>query len=215
MANHRLTIHGYDAAPLAQFNLQICAVNLAQNRYGKGMSAPRQIRNLVLTGFMGTGKSSIGRLAATQLQFEFIDTDALVEARAGKTIPKIFAQEGEAAFRGVERQVVLDLAGRDKTVISTGGGLVVNLENMTSLKEHALVICLCASPETIFERTRYPSHRPLLRQAAPLERIRQLLAEREPFYRQADVLINAEGRSVREVAQHVLHEFHQALRPAR
>ena len=179
------------------------------------MSALRQIRNLVLTGFMGTGKSSIGRLAAVQLKFEFVDTDALVEAKATKTISQIFAQEGETAFREMERQVVLELSGRQQTVISTGGGLVVNLENMISLKEHALVICLCASPETIFERTRYASHRPLLRQAAPLERIRQLLAEREPFYRQADVLINAEGRSVREVAQHVLHEFHQALRPGK
>ncbi len=177
------------------------------------MRARRQIHNLVLTGFMGTGKSSIGRLAAAQLQFDFLDTDTLVEARAGKTIPKIFSQDGEAAFRDLERQVVAELSGRDKAVISTGGGMVVDPLNLASLKEHALVICLCASPETIYERTRYASHRPLLREADPLGRIRQLLAEREPFYRQADVLISTEGRSLREVVQHVLHEFHQALRP--
>ncbi len=177
------------------------------------MSALRQIRNLVLTGFMGTGKSSVGRLAAAQLQYSFVDTDALVEAKAGKNIARIFAQDGETAFRDLERQVVLELAGRDRAVISTGGGLVVDPENLASLKEHALVVCLCASPETIYERTRYTSHRPLLRQADPLARIRQLLAEREPFYRQSDVLLSTDGRSAREVAQHVLHEFHQALRP--
>jgi shikimate kinase len=175
------------------------------------MSARRNIQNLALTGFMGTGKSAVGRLVAAQLGFSFVDTDALIEARAGKRISQIFEQEGEEAFRALERQVVVELGERQLTVISTGGGLVVNPENLRSLKQHALVVCLWASPETIYERTRWARHRPLLREGEPLAKIRTLLAAREKSYRQADVLVNAEGRSVRQVAQNVLHEFRLAL----
>jgi shikimate kinase len=161
---------------------------------------------------MGTGKSSVGRLAAAQLRFRFVDTDALIEARAGRRIAQIFADEGEAAFREWERKVVEELRECARTVISTGGGLIVTPGNLASLKEHALVACLWARPETIYEHTRYAEHRPLLKQAAPMAAIRQLLAEREPFYRQADVLISTDGRSLREITQHVLLEFHLASR---
>jgi shikimate kinase len=176
------------------------------------MCARRRIHNLVLTGFMGTGKSSVGRQAAAHLRFKFVDTDALIEARAGKSIAEIFAQEGEAGFREQERQMVANLRQLRKTVISTGGGLIVNPANLESLREHALVICLWASPDTVHERTRRASHRPLLKNSEPLATIRQLLAAREPFYRQADVLINTEQRSLREVTQQVLKSFHLAVR---
>ena len=176
------------------------------------MNAPRHIHNLVLAGFMGCGKSSVGRLAAEQLRFRFVDTDALIESRARKTIPEIFAQQGEPAFRALERQVVAELNGDEKVVISTGGGLIVDPANLASLKEHGLVVCLWASPETLFERVCRTSHRPLLQDPDPLAKIRRLLAEREPFYRQADVLVISEHRSLREVAAHVLQEFHLALR---
>lgn len=159
---------------------------------------------------MGTGKSSVGRLLASDLGFSFKDTDALIEKRAGKSISRIFATEGEAAFREMERQLVAELASCDRCVISTGGGLVVDPANMSSLKSHALIVCLCATPETIYERTRRASHRPLLKQPDPLGRIRTLLEARNPFYRQADVLITSDGRSAREVADHVLHEFRAA-----
>ena len=176
------------------------------------MNAPRNIQNLVLAGFMGSGKSSVGRLVAEQLHFQFVDTDALIEKRAGKYISDIFEQDGEPAFRKLEREVVAELNGEERMVVSTGGGMIVDPANLALLKEHALVVCLWASPETIWERTRYSSHRPLLQEADPQAKIRRLLAEREPFYRQADVLVNTERRSVREVAAHVLHEFHLALR---
>jgi len=159
---------------------------------------------------MGTGKSSVGRVVASHLRFSFVDTDELIESRAGKSIADIFAQAGEPVFRELETQLVQELARAQKTVISTGGGLVANAANLASLKEHAMVVCLWASPELIWERVRGQSHRPLLKDADPLGKIRQLLAAREPIYRQADVLVNTEQRSSKEVAQHVLHQFHLA-----
>jgi shikimate kinase len=174
------------------------------------MSNPRRISNLALIGFMGAGKSSVGRLAADHLHFSLLDTDEVIQARAGKSISDIFAQEGEPAFREYERLVVAELEARTQTVISTGGGLPVNPANLASLKTHALVICLWASPENIWERVRGQTHRPLLNGLEPLAKIRELLAIRGPFYRQADVLVNTEMRSVKEVAQQVVHQFHLA-----
>ena len=174
------------------------------------MTGTRSIHNLALIGFMGTGKSCVGRVAADTMHFTFLDTDHVIEARAGKAISDIFAQDGEPAFRQWERRIVEELTRRQKTVIATGGGLPVNEANLASLKTHALVICLWASPETIWDRVRAHDHRPLLNEPDPLARIRELLAAREPYYRQADVLVNTGMRSVREVAQHVVHQFHTA-----
>ena|SRR5690349_11860431 len=168
----------------------------------------RQIHNIVLIGFMGTGKSAVGRIIAELLHFNFVDTDGLIEARTGKTISAIFAESGEAVFRKLEREVVSELGTRKRTVISTGGGVGADVANMASLKQHALVVCLWAAPEKIWERVRNQSHRPLLKEADPQAKIRELLAAREPVYKQADVLLNTELRSVREVAQQVLHHFH-------
>jgi shikimate kinase len=174
------------------------------------MGEPRSIQNLALIGFMGTGKSSVGRLAAELLHFTYLDTDQVIEARAGKSINEIFVRDGEPSFREWERQVVQELAARTKTVIATGGGLPVHEPNLASLKTHALVVCLWGSAETIYERVREHTHRPLLNEREPLEKIRRLLGEREPYYRQADVLVNTEMRSVREVAIQVIHQFHLA-----
>ena len=174
------------------------------------MSDTRRIENLALIGFMGTGKSSVGRLIAEQLHFTFLDTDELIVAQVGRPITDIFAQQGEPAFRALEHQVVEQLTGRTQTVIATGGVVPVNPANLASLKIHALVVCLWASPEKIWEHVRGQSHRPLLHDPNPLARIRELLAQREPFYRQADVLVNTEMRSVREVAQQIVHQFRAA-----
>lgn len=167
----------------------------------------RQLNNIALIGFMGTGKTSAGRLVAEQLHFDFVDTDDLIQTRAGRTIADIFAQSGEGVFRGMERDLVAELAGRSRTVISTGGGLPTNPENLEALKSYALIICLWASPEKIWERVRYQSHRPLLHGPDPQRRIRELLEVRGPFYRQADVLINTDPRSAREVAQQIILQF--------
>jgi shikimate kinase len=179
----------------------------------RAMTAPRSYKNIALCGFMGTGKSTVGRLVAESLRFAFLDTDTVIEARAGKSITDIFAQQGEPAFRELEAKIVKEMAQRSKTVISTGGGLVVNPANMASLKEHALVVCLWASPEAIWERVKTQTHRPLLNDPEPLAKIRALLAERGPAYKQADVLLNTAIRSPREVAQQVVHQFRLARKP--
>jgi shikimate kinase len=177
----------------------------------KFVSNPRHLNNIALIGFMGTGKSSVGQIIAGQLHFTFLDTDQVIEANTGKTIPEIFSQEGEPVFREMERHLVEELANRTKTVISTGGGLPVNDASLASLKTHALVVCLWASPEKIWDRVHHQTHRPLLQDPNPLAKIRQLLAVREPCYRQADVLVNTDFRSAKEVAQQVIHHWSQTF----
>jgi shikimate kinase len=167
----------------------------------------RQLVNIALIGFMGTGKTSVGRIVADQLHFEYLDTDELIQSQTGRSITDIFARDGEPAFRALEQKIVAELASHAKTVIATGGGLPVNPKNLASLKSHALVVSLWSSPEKIWERVRHQSHRPLLHDENPEAKIRELLAARAPFYKQADVLLNTDLRSVREVAQQVVHQF--------
>jgi shikimate kinase len=178
--------------------------------YSFDVTGLRTIENLALIGFMGTGKSSVGRAVAEMLHFDFLDTDQVIEERAGRTIAQIFADHGEAAFRDLEHRLVLELANHRRTVIATGGGLPVNPANLESLRTHALVVCLWASAGRIYERVREHTHRPLLNTADPQARIQDLLTSREPFYRQADVLINTETRPLREVAVQVMHQFQEA-----
>jgi shikimate kinase len=161
---------------------------------------------------MGTGKSTVGRMVAEQLKFDLVDTDALIEQRTGKKITEIFAQHGEPEFRALESQLVQELAPRERIVISTGGGLPTQPANLASLKQHALVVCLWASAEIIFERVRTQTHRPLLNDPDPMKKIGDLLAARAPFYKQADVLLNSDFRSAREVAQQVVAQFRLASR---
>jgi shikimate kinase len=173
----------------------------------KAMHSDRRIVNLALIGFMGAGKTSVGRLVAEQLHFDYLDSDELIQSRTGRSIAEIFKTDGEPAFRALEQQVVSELTSRTRTVIATGGGLPVNPANLGSLKTHALVVCLWASPEKIWERVKSQTHRPLLHDADPQKKIRELLAAREQFYKQADVLVNTDIRSAREVALHVVHQF--------
>jgi shikimate kinase len=156
---------------------------------------------------MGTGKSTVGQLIAEALHFQFIDTDAKIEERAGKNIAQIFATEGESRFRQMESDLVRELGTKEHFVISTGGGLMVNPENFASLHEHSLIVCLWANPETIWQRVRHQTHRPLLQHSDPAEKIRALLKERTPAYKKADTLITTELRSPREVAMQVLKHF--------
>ena len=161
---------------------------------------------------MGTGKSSTGRILSGMLQYRLVDTDECIERKAGRKITEIFEEQGEEAFRKLECGVVADLAGAQRTVISTGGGLIVNPENLASLRKHSLIICLWASPEAIWERVRNQSHRPLLHDPDPLGKIRSLLQERAPAYREADILVSTEKRPLRDVAQHIITHFRTATR---
>lgn len=171
------------------------------------MDNSRRIKNLALVGFMGTGKTTVGQILAHMLRFRFVDTDEMVEAKAGRKIPEIFAQQGEPAFRALESEVVAELETMEDRVISTGGGVILNPSNLQSLRRHALLVCLWAPPEAILERVGRQTHRPLLQCDDPLARIQALLQERGPTYQQADVLINSAHRNPKEVAQIVAHNF--------
>jgi shikimate kinase len=176
------------------------------------VSDVRLIKNLALVGFMGVGKSSVGRIVAEHIRFDFVDTDDLIQERVGRTIPEIFAQDGEAAFRAHERAVVEELGARSGLVIATGGGLICHPGNLESLRSHALIVCLWASAKTIWERVRSQTHRPLLQSPDPQATIAELLLQRGPIYRQAGVLVGADLRTPREIAQQVAHHFHLATR---
>ena len=178
--------------------------------HDRRVSGQRIISNLALVGFMGCGKSTVGRQVAGELGFEFVDMDTLIAERAGISITEIFSTEGEAVFRQLERDIIDELGNQKQLVIATGGGAIVDPKNLTSLKKHALVICLWANAETIHKRTKHQSHRPLLQKADPLLTIRQMLAEREPHYKQADVMVNTEMRPLREVAAQVRHQFEES-----
>ena len=141
--------------------------------------------NIVLIGFMGSGKSSIGRLVAARLGFQFVDTDAVLVEREGREIAEIFAREGEARFRDLESAVLASLSARDRCVISTGGGVVLREENRALLHDLGFTVWLTASEDVIFQRVSRNTKRPLLQTANPRETVAQLLAARRPLYEAA------------------------------
>jgi shikimate kinase len=138
--------------------------------------------NIVLIGFMGSGKTSIGRLVAARLGFQFIDTDAVIVERAGMPITEIFERHGEAWFREQETATLRSLSVVNRAVISTGGGIVGREENHTLLRALGLVVWLTASEEVIFERVSRNKKRPLLQTPDPRATVRELLEQRRPLY---------------------------------
>jgi shikimate kinase / 3-dehydroquinate synthase len=140
--------------------------------------------NIVLTGFMGTGKTTVGKLLARHLGYDFVDTDVLIEERAGKRIPEIFEQMGETAFREMEADLARELSGRQGVVISTGGRMMLDPDNAVALTRTGRVFCLVATPEEILERvTKDSDHeRPLLAVSDPMERIVELMQARQEAY---------------------------------
>lgn len=165
--------------------------------------------NLYLVGFMGTGKSTVGRAAAQRLGFDFVDSDHEIERQAGKPVAEIFAQEGEAAFRRAERQFVEGGHAAQRLVVACGGGLAVQPGMAELLATRGVVICLHASVETILERTARQSERPLLNVPDREARVRALLAEREPIYRRAGTLVMTDARPLKDVVAHVARIWHR------
>jgi shikimate kinase len=163
--------------------------------------------NLYLVGFMGTGKSTVGRAVAQKLGFALLDSDHEIERQQGKTIPEIFAGEGEAAFRAMERTFVEGGHPSERTVVSCGGGLVVQPGMLALLKTKGVVVCLHASIETILARTARHQHRPLLVAENPEERIRTLYAAREPIYKQSGTVILTDSRPLHDIVSHVMRAW--------
>lgn len=159
---------------------------------------------IVLTGFMCTGKSEVGRRLARRLGRPFVDIDQLVEARAGKTVAAIFADAGEATFRALEREAVADAIARRDPVIAVGGGAVLDAANLERLRAAGPVVCLTANADTILRRVGDVSRRPLLAGDDPRAAVERLLAERRPAYeRAADVTVDTSDRTVDEVVADV------------
>ena len=181
--------------------------------YQPDMSTGREYHSIALIGFMGAGKSTVGHLLAEILGFDFLDTDRVIEHRQKRKISEIFAQEGEARFRQLESELCRELEATHRRVIATGGGLAVDPANLASLRRHTLVVCLWARPETLYERVRHLSHRPLLQHPDPPARIRELLAARTPAYRQADLLVGVDFRSPIDTARHIAANFRRTQSP--
>ena len=159
--------------------------------------------NIALIGFMGTGKTAVGKVLAEKLDKQFIELDALIEQRAGKTIPEIFQQDGEIAFRELEIEATRDAAEKENTVIACGGGVVLNQINIERLRRKSVIVYLTASPEAIMERTSSDKNeRPLLVAEDKAAEVGRLLKFRQPFYeRAADITVDTSGLDVREVAE--------------
>jgi len=163
--------------------------------------------NLYLVGFMGTGKTTVGRAVAHKLGFNLLDSDHEIERLQKKTIADIFAQDGEPAFRAMEREFILHGHPAERTLIACGGGLVVQPGMLALLKARGVVVCLHASIETILARTARHRNRPLLDVANPDERVRTLYAQRESIYRQSGTLILTDGRPLNDIASHVMRAW--------
>lgn len=164
--------------------------------------------NIILTGFMGCGKTTVGRMLAKELNYEFTDTDQLIEERFGMTVQEIFATKGEKDFRDMESEIARVLGEREGLIVSTGGGMMLNAQNVAALGGNGRVFCLVATPEEIFKRisSDNKNKRPLLNTSNPLERISQLIEERAKGYRQF-TQISTSGKTPQEITQELITIF--------
>jgi len=174
----------------------------------------RQVSNIILTGFSGTGKSLVAREVAQQLNWGFIDTDDEIVKLAGKQITDIFQQEGESRFRALEREAVEKTCQQRQSVIAIGGGAIVDPRNYELLAKSGVIICLEAKPETIYQRlfqnaaySSEPEVRPLLADNNPLQSIRQLKASRQPYYVNVDWTVHTDRLSISQVAEEVVRAW--------
>jgi shikimate kinase len=162
------------------------------------------VRRVFLVGPMGAGKTTIGRLLAQHLDLDFLDSDQEVEVRTGADIPWIFDVEGESGFRDREQRVIDELTQRDGIVLATGGGAVLRESNREALSGRGEVVYLHTSLQQQLKRTGNDRNRPLLQVEDPESRLRELMAERDPLYRQvADHVIDTDGLTAREVARNL------------
>jgi len=162
------------------------------------------MNNIVLTGFMGTGKTAVGRELSEMLDMRLVDVDAEIENSRKMTINDIFKNYGEGHFRDIEAEMIKRFSDEKNIIISTGGGAVLREENMAALRKSGIIFCLNASPETILERTSRNSDRPLLKVENPIEKIRELLDYRRPFYEKAGINIDTDGKTPLQIADEIL-----------
>lgn len=167
----------------------------------------RDKSNLILTGFMGTGKSTVGRIAAERLGFIFVDTDKVIEQNTSKTINDIFAEYGEKYFRQLEKEVIKEYSQKREHVIAVGGGAVLDPENIRDLKLNGLVMLLKARPDVIYRNVCKDKSRPLLQCDDPMGRINELLEARRKFYEDCHYEIDVSDISVQEAVEKVIEIY--------
>jgi len=162
------------------------------------------MRNIYLVGFMGTGKTAVGKELARFKKWQFMDLDDLIELREKRTITDIFTQEGEPYFRRIEKRALKEVAKEKKFVVACGGGIVIDKDNISIMKETGMIICLTASAQVILERTSAYTHRPLLNVSEPKKQIELLLEIRAPYYALADKTIDTSKFSIKEAVDKIL-----------
>ena len=163
--------------------------------------------NLYLTGFMGTGKTSIGREVAKALRYRFVDSDRWIEKNCGMKIPEIFASKGEEWFREQEHRFVEEGHPDEGCVVACGGGLITVDRTRRALESKGLLVALFASPETVLLRTSRNKNRPLLQTEDPETRIRELMAQRDPIYQSVPLAVSTDGRAFGDVRDAILRIY--------
>jgi len=164
------------------------------------------MKNIVLTGFMGTGKSEVSKELSKILGWTVIDIDAEIEKSQGMKITDIFKQFGEPKFRDIETEMIKSFSKNKNVIISTGGGAVLRQENLEALRENGVIICLAATPETILKRISNNNDRPLLQVEDPLKKIKELLEFRMPYYEKADIMIDTENKTPLKLAEEIIEK---------
>jgi shikimate kinase len=172
-------------------------------------------RQAVLVGFMGAGKSSVGKILAQRLGAEFVDVDERIEETAGRSIGDIFVSSGEAAFREMEKEAILDAVSVPGRVLAAGGGAFVDEANRRALKEYGPVFFLDVSVESVLERLSGDRSRPLFPGGKEEGKLRELMERRRPSYREADFTVSTDNRSVTEIADDILMLLSRRSAPGR
>lgn len=160
--------------------------------------------NIYLVGFMGTGKTEVAKELAQQLKMKYVEMDDIIEKKEEKTITKIFQEDGEAYFREIEKEVAYDISKEDNQVISCGGGVVLDSENIKNFRNSGTIVCLWAEADIIYERTKNQLHRPVLNVKDPKKKINDLLTLRKPFYEKADFKVDTSNLNIKEIAEKII-----------
>ena len=162
------------------------------------------MKNIVLVGMMGAGKTTVGELLAKKLNREFVDIDRVIELEQEKSIIEIFTDDGEEIFRKLENETIKKYSNMSDLIISTGGGTIENIENLSNLQKNGIVIYLKADIEELFKRVKNETQRPLLQEKDPLEVIKKLIKKREKFYFRANITIITNSKSPNEITEEII-----------
>ena len=162
------------------------------------------MKNIVLVGMMGAGKTTIGELLATKLNRELKDIDCVIEQEQKKSIIEIFTDDGEEAFRKLESETIEKFSNMSDLIISTGGGALEKANNLSNLQKNGIIIYLKADIEELFKRVKNETQRPLLKEQDPLEVIKKLIKKREKFYLMADITIITDNKSPEKITEEII-----------